>query len=89
VSCFVRGCDDFVVRETTELMPPRIFKHPRFGKVQACQDHSIGLGLVVALYEAVKEAAPGVLVVRCVECGKRPCVCQEAGRPARREEVTR
>lgn len=67
---------------------PLLFKHPRFGRVKSCEDHGVSLSLLVGLHVAVamlaeETAGGGVVVVRCVECGKRPCVCVVG----RREEV--
>lgn len=83
MSCFVRGCSDSPARDPFGV--PLLFKHPRFGKVESCEDHGVSLSLLVGLHIAATMLAetPGVVVVRCVECGKRPCVCVVG----RREEV--
>lgn len=87
MSCFVRGCGSLVARDPAGS--PLLFKHPRFGKVESCEDHGVSLSLLVGLHMAARVLAmePGVVVVRCVECGNRPCVCVVGREAERREEV--
>lgn len=90
MACFVLGCLDGIVRDAAG--EPLLFRHPRFGRVQSCEDHGVTLAMVLSGFERVRAEVRAEVVresIVCTGCGRsrgQGCECRmaDAGMPAGR-----
>jgi hypothetical protein len=75
MSCYVIGCGEPLVRHAGNHQP-LVFKHQRFGQVQACDGHGKGLPLVFKTVEVAVDSPGAYSCIQCRDVVNATVVCR-------------